>query len=231
LRLGPVLAALIAALGLALYLRDLVPAFRQGCRVRSHVGGGAPRGDEVARRVAAHAKRLGVPVPRTSLVADDEAVYLCCRGVSSPSIVVSSGALEALSTEELDAALAHEVGHLAERHLAFGWGLIAIRSLLFFNPVAQILGRSAVLEMERAADDISVDVTGRRASSSALVKLGVLADGDGAILPGGLRLHIVKGRLERLSERGGAPEPNAPDGLMLALAGAAAALLVFFVVA
>jgi len=231
-RLGPVLAWLVAALGLALYLRDIVPALRHGWRVRAQGVDGDPRRGEVAQRLAAHAARLGVAPPGTGLIPDDGMTYLYCRGFRSPSVVVSTGALVALSPDELDAALAHEVGHLSGRHLALGWGLIAVRSVLLFNPVAQILGRTAVLEMERAADDAAAAATGRPAAlASALEKLGVLSDDDGMNLPGGLRFDVVKWRLQRLSERGAAPGPEAPEGLMLTLAGAAVALLVFFVVA
>ncbi len=231
-RLGPVLASLVAALGLALYLRDLVPALRQGWRVRAPGVDGDPRREDVAQRLAAHAARFGVAPPETGLVPDDGLVYLCCRGFLSPSVVVSTGALAALSPDELDTALAHEVGHLSGRHLALGWGLIAVRSVLFFNPVAQVLGRTAVLEMERAADDAAAAATGQPAAlASALGKLSVLSDNDGMNLPGGLRFDVVKGRLLRLSESAAVPEPDAPEGLMLALAGAAVALLVFFVVA
>jgi Zn-dependent protease with chaperone function len=230
-RLGPFLAAFVAAAGVGLYLRDLVPALRQGWRVRAHGGDGDSRSDDIARRVAGHAARLGVAPPKARLVQDEDGAYLYCRGFLSPLILVSTGTLATLSPEELDAALAHEVGHVAGRHLALCWGLIAVRSILLFNPVAQILGRSAILEMEREADDASAGTTGSPgALASALAKLGVLAGDDGMILPGGLRFDILKGRLQRLSERVAVPGPDAPEGLMLALAGGAVALLVFFVV-
>ncbi len=231
-RLGPLLAALLAAAGLVLYLRDILPALRQRWHLRAQGAGDDPRGEEVARRSAAHAARLGVPAPPVALVPDEEAAYLYCRGVLSPQVWVSTGALASLSPDELDAALAHEAGHVAGRHVALGWGLIAVRTLLFVNPVAQVLGRSAVLEMERAADDAAVAATGRPgALAAALGKLGVMADDDGLNLPGGLRFDVVKGRLLRLMAREEAPAAEPSGGLMLALAGAAVSLLVFFVVA
>lgn len=231
-RLGPALAALVMAAGVGLYLRDLVPALRQGLRIGRLGSDGDGRGEEIRRRVGALAARLGVPAPEARLVSDEDAAYVYCRGFGSPLILVSTGTLSTLSPEELDAALAHEISHVAGRHLVLGWGLIAVRSLLVFNPVAQILGRSAVLEMERAADDASAAATGRPAAlASALAKLGVLSGDDGLIVPGGLRFHVLKGRLLRLSEGARAPGPAASDGLMLALAAGAAALLVFFVVA
>jgi Zn-dependent protease with chaperone function len=230
-RLGPTLAALVAASGVVLYLRDLVPALRQGWRVGRHGPDGDRRGEEIERRVAVQAARLGVAVPETRLVQDDEEAYLYCRGFQRPLILVSTGALATLTPEELDSALAHEIGHVAGRHLVLGWGLIALRSLLLFNPVAQILGRSAVLEMERAADDASSAATGRpEALASALSKLGVLSGDDGLAVPGGLRFHVLKGRLVRIAKGEPPVAPRASEGLMLALAAGAVALLVFFVV-
>jgi Zn-dependent protease with chaperone function len=231
-RLGPPLAALVAAVGVGLYLRDLVPALRQGWRVGRHGGDGGSRGEEIPRRVATLAARLGVTAPEARLVDDEEGAYVYCRGFRSPRVLVSTGALSTLSPEELDAALAHEIGHVAGRHLMFGWGLIVVRSLLLFNPVAQILGRSAVLEMERSADDAAVAATGgSEALASALAKLGALSGDDGLIVPGGLRFHVLKGRLVRMAEGESPAGPDAREGLMLALAAGAVALLVFFVVA
>ena len=231
-RLGPVLAVAIAGAGVALFLRDLVPALRQGWRLRAHGTEGDPRGRDVAERVASHAARFSVAAPATGLVPDDEAAYLYCRGFLRPAVDVSTGALAALSPEELDAALAHEVAHVAGRHLVLGWGLIGLRSLLFFNPVAQIVGRTAVLEMERSADAAAAAATGRPASvASALAKLGVMSDDDGFNLPGGLRFSVVKARLLRLGEVSDDAEPDGLDALRLTLAGVGIALLAFFVVA
>lgn len=231
-RAGPVLAVLLVLSGLVLFARDIVPALRQGWRVRAHGSDGGERGDEVAERVAAHAARLNVVPPGSGIVPDDESAYLYCRGFLRPSLAVSTGALAALQPDELDAALAHEVGHVAGRHLAFGWGLIALRSVLFWNPVAQVLGRTAVLEMEREADDAAVRATGRPAAvASALARLGVMTDDDGLNLPGGLRFDAVKARLGRLSGEEGESAPDGLEGLRLSLTGVGVALLVFFVVA
>ena len=229
--LGSTLAMVVTATGLALFLRDLVPALRQGFRVRAQHGGNDPRAREVGDRITAHAVRRAVTPPAAALVPDDQAAYLYCRGLANPVVAVSTGALATLSDEELDAALAHEVAHLAGRHLTLGWGLIVLRSLFFFNPVAQIVGRTAVLEMERAADDDAAATTGRPAAvASALAKLGVMADDDGLNLPGGLRFAAVKARLLRLAEREEGVEADGLDALRLSLAAIGIALLVFFVV-
>ncbi len=230
-RLGSLVAAAVAVAGVVLFLRDLVPALRQGVRVRGHGGERDSREREVAGRLAALAARRGVPPPPGALVRDDESAYLYCRGVVRPVVAVSTGALSTLNAGELEAALAHELSHVASGHLLLGWGLIALRSVFFFNPVTQIVGRAAVLEMERAADDEAASATGNRSAvASALAKLGVMCDDDGLNLPGGLRFAAVKARLLRLAE---GDEGSGGDGLgalRLSLAGVGIALLVFFVV-
>ncbi len=229
--LGSVVTVAVAAAGAVLFLRDLVPALRQGVRVRGHGEGNDPREREVVECIAAHAARRAVAPPAAALIPDDEAAYLYCRGLVRPVVAVSTGALAALSAEELDAALAHEVAHVASGHLVLGWGLIALRSLFFFNPLTQIVGRTAVLEMERAADDEAAAATGRpSAVASALAKLGVMAGDDGLDLPGGLRFSAVKARLLRLADRDEGGAADGLDALRLSLAGVGIALLVFFVV-
>ncbi|MFI5182497.1 MAG: M56 family metallopeptidase [Thermoanaerobaculia bacterium] len=230
-RLGSIVTAAVSVVGIALFLRDIVPALRQGVRLRGHGGGKDPREREVGERVAAYAAHRSAVPPATALVPDDEAAYLYCRGVVRPVVAVSTGALATLSADELDAALAHEVAHVASGHLVLGWSLIAFRSIFFFNPVTQIVGRTAVLEMERAADADAATATGRPAAvASALAKLGVMADDDGLNLPGGLRFAAVKARLLRLAEPGEGAGADGLDALRLSLAGVGIALLVFFVV-
>ncbi len=111
---------------------------------------------------------------------------------------MSEGAVRALTAGELDAALAHEVAHAAWGHVRLGWALMGARALVFWNPVAQVLGRTAVLELERAADDAAIAATGRAEElASALAKLaGVTLGKD---LPGTARRTPAHGRLGRLS--------------------------------
>jgi Zn-dependent protease with chaperone function len=105
---------------------------------------------------------------------------------------------------------------------------MAARALVLWNPVAQVLGRTAVLELERAADDAAIAATGRPEElASALAKLaGVTLGKD---LPGTARRTAAHGRLRRLS---GGPADALPSlrNLRVSLAGAAIALTAFFVV-
>jgi Zn-dependent protease with chaperone function len=221
-----VLIVVVAALaGIGLFLRDFLPLL-----ARPETAGPPASPDAVRlvrERVATFAAFFGTAPPEV-VVTSDEEPFLLCRGAKRPAVVVSEGAVRSLSADELDAALAHEVAHAAWGHVRLGWALIGARALVIWNPVAQVLGRTAVLELERAADDAAVAATGRpEALASALAKLaGVSPRKD---LPGTARRTPAHGRLGRLS---GEPPVAAPSlrGLRVSLAGAAIALTAFFVV-
>jgi Zn-dependent protease with chaperone function len=154
----PTLLALLALAGTLLFLRDLVPflvdASRWRSRVRSVEDGGAITG-----AVKRAATRLGIVPPRVLLFASEHPVLLC-RGLVHPRIVASTGILVALTPDELEAAVAHEVAHAAHRDPLLGWGLMLVRGLGFFNPAVQLLARAAVHETEQRADRAAVGVLG-----------------------------------------------------------------------
>ncbi|HSB36726.1 MAG TPA: M56 family metallopeptidase [Thermoanaerobaculia bacterium] len=220
------LAVGVAALaGLALFLRDFLPLLAR--RADAGVAAASPGAERlVGARVAAHAARFGFATPDVVVTGEDDP-HLHCRGLRQPTVVVSEGALRMLSPGELDAALAHEVAHAAWQHVLLGWVLMAARALVVWNPVAQVLGRTAVLELERAADDAAIGATGRPEDlATALAKLeGVTLSRD---LPGTTRPAAAHGRLSRLS--GELPAASPLRGLRVSLVGAAIAALVFFVV-
>jgi hypothetical protein len=196
-RLGPALAAVLALAGVALYLRDLVPALLQGLRMGRHVPDADPRDEEIGRRVAAHAAHLDVNAPEARLVQDEEG----CTSLPRRPLRRFSSRRGGLATASPEGWMPLSPGRSWRGDISSSLSS-SPRSLLLFNPVAQIVGRSAVLEMERAADDASAAATGRPAAlASALAKLGVLAGDDGPAVPGGFRFDVLKGRLVRLSEK------------------------------
>jgi Zn-dependent protease with chaperone function len=203
---------LMAALGVALFLLDLVPLVRGSRRARAPE---APPAPELAREVAELARVAGAaPPPLRVLEADLPALY--CAGVRWPSVVVSRGALGLLDPGERRAALAHELVHLARRDPLVSWLLMAARAVLLFNPVAQVLARAMARESERRADDRGAEISGDRlALASALVRLHRASGGAGRLptLPFGAALREplrrarsrdVEVRCRRLLD-GGAP--------------------------
>ncbi|HYG70350.1 MAG TPA: M56 family metallopeptidase [Anaeromyxobacteraceae bacterium] len=233
-------AAVLAAAGLTLLLLDLVPLLRR----RRLLPPAAPidaadpvLGAPLARVAAA----LRVPAPPIVRL-DDGAPVLFCTGVRRPALVISRGALALLDRDELPAALAHEVAHLAARDPATSWALMGARMLQAVNPAYQVLARAVARDLEWRADERAAAACGDRlALASGLLKLhratsGVPTDVRRS-LPfapaltepvARLRDHDVEVRCRRLLDP---PPPPLPFGAWrVALAGASLTALLFFVV-
>ncbi|SFC45153.1 heat shock protein HtpX [Halobiforma haloterrestris] len=77
--------------------------------------------DDGPRNVAARVRRLAaqadVPIPSVAVADREEPGCLTVGPQRSPTIVVTMGLLETLDDRELDAALAHEIAHVANRDL------------------------------------------------------------------------------------------------------------------
>jgi Zn-dependent protease with chaperone function len=176
--LFPVFIVLMAALGLALFLLDLVPLLRGSRRLSAPEA--LPPSD-LAAEVTELARSAGAPPPPLRLLElDFPALY--CAGVRRPAVVVSRGALRMLDPAERRAALAHEIMHLAQRDPLVSWLLMAVRAILLFNPVAQVLARTMAREAERRADDRGAEISGDRlALASALVRLYRASGGAGRL--------------------------------------------------
>ncbi|HEX7596815.1 MAG TPA: M56 family metallopeptidase, partial [Polyangia bacterium] len=145
---GWVLATL-AGLGTLLFLRDLIPFLWDAFRWR-RLAEKAVQGPEWQAARAA-AQRLGVKAPMVVVVESGQPILLC-RGPLRPRIVASANLRQRLAPDELEAAVIHEVSHAARRDPFFGWALMVVRGLCFFNPAVQLLARAAVHELEYRAD-------------------------------------------------------------------------------
>jgi len=220
-----------AALGVALFLMDLVPLLSGR---RRPLPPAAPAPAEL-RAALADAGGEG----RAALhFLEARACALFCAGALRPVLVVSRGALELLDPEELRAALAHELAHVARRDPAVSWLLMGARAVLFFNPVAQVVARALARDAEWRADGHAGD---RLALASALVKLHragqVRPPPARRTLPFAaalaeplrrVRSHDVEARCRRLLEPAAPPRLAFP-ALRVALASASLGALAFLV--
>lgn len=133
------------------------------------VQGEAPAGviDQV-RRLAAE---IGVKAPGVCMLPVARPVA-CLAGVRRPDIFLSVGMLEALTPEELESLVAHELAH--ERHLdnLLAWlDAILLRAFAFLPPLHRAW-RESLAEREEAADVIAATATGQpRVLAEALVKV------------------------------------------------------------
>jgi Zn-dependent protease with chaperone function len=126
---------------------------------------------EQLQRTLRRLKARGLRLCPVLAVAQPEAVASAV-GVRQPKIVLSTGLLDLLDEEELEAVLAHEMAHVDRRDNHFGWLLFALRLGSFYNPVALFVFHQISHDVERICDSDAADMTGRPlALGSALIKV------------------------------------------------------------
>jgi len=173
--------ALFAGLGTLLFLMDLVPLLRGRRRPRPVPADPDPESAASLAELPALARALGVAAPPVVFLARDQPV-LFCTGVRRHAIVVSRGAIRLLDREELRAALAHELAHLARHDPGVSWGVMAARALMFFNPAFQVLSRALARDAEWLADDRAAEAcSDPLALASGLLKLHRATAGVAAV--------------------------------------------------
>lgn len=158
-RFHPALAAIMAAAGAALFLRDLLPFSRDLARPGTGKRTIMPAPPMVIDAIQRSARAFGVPAPKVVLRSAAQRI-LVCRGLLHPHIVISTGLVQWLSVPELEAALAHEMVHVVRRDPALGWIMMLVRTLFFFNPAVQLVARAIVQEIEGRADEAAADRLG-----------------------------------------------------------------------
>jgi len=143
------------------------------------------------------------------LEQDRPAVYCLPGSRRRQRIVVTTGALRALSGEDLDAVLAHERAHLhMGHHRLLARSAVLMRSLPV--PLFRHACREIAILAEMAADDAAARAHGRPALAAALLRLARAGTPDATLAAG--EYDSVR-RLQRLL----APPP--PLGLPWRLAG------------
>ena len=80
-------------------------------------------------------------------------------GLRQPLIVLPVDAIESLAPADLDAALAHEIGHHARRDLLWIAAVRALAAIAWFNPLAHLIARAIIASREDGSDDWAVTRT------------------------------------------------------------------------
>lgn len=119
--------------------------------------------DEVARAA-------GTPRPLLYVIEDSHP-FVHTTGLLQPRILISSSLIEALTPEQLRAALGHEVAHILIRSNLTTILIFLLRIIMFFNPISLMVFRRIVQDDEHVCDDITVSITRNpEALASALGK-------------------------------------------------------------
>jgi bla regulator protein blaR1 len=98
-----------------------------------------------------------------------------CVAGRCPTVVVTTGAVEALAPAQLDAVLAHERAHLAGRHHALKAAARIGRQVLPFLPLLRDAEAQVTRLAELHADDSAARIADRRQLATALVVLATPA--------------------------------------------------------
>ena len=183
----------------------------------------------------------GLPIPTVLLSAKDTPVI---HTMGRQALVLSTTTINMLDSEELEVVIAHELAHLTRQAHRVSQAALALRFLMFYNPVALLVSRRIINDNEKNCDDIAVHITGRQlALASGLLKVfhqidASLVDTSSSrsrILPRINALedrayrYLIKERVERLVHPDKASDLPYQSFRVLLTAGLLAALL-FFVV-
>jgi Zn-dependent protease with chaperone function len=134
-----------------------------------------PVGGEVQAIADRLARELGAPHTRVRVRVCDQPLALT-YGFWRPTVLISMWMLDRLDRSELEAMLAHELGHVARQDFQVLWVAMVLRDAFFYLPTSRAAYRELHTEKEFACDDLAVGVTGQPLGlASALAKVWVHA--------------------------------------------------------
>ena len=162
---------------------------------------GMPAGPGLQAMADRLSTRLGVPCPRVLVCAYDRPLALT-YGLWQPTVLLSAWILQHLDPRELEAVVAHEIGHVARRDYLVGWLATVLRDAFCYLPTSWAAYRQLQREKELACDELAVGATQQPlALASALAKVwqhaltGPRAGMAQALVGGG---DAIEDRIKRL---------------------------------
>jgi Zn-dependent protease with chaperone function len=120
--------------------------------------------------IAEASRLLSIKIPDVVLIDDDEPLLFSSTG-KDPVIFTSTALSRALTREQMQAALAHEIAHIARSRRPLLIAVFILRIILFFNPVVLVKFRMAVKDEEKICDDIAVSLTQNPEALAEALKL------------------------------------------------------------
>jgi beta-lactamase regulating signal transducer with metallopeptidase domain len=119
--------------------------------------------------LAEASRALSISVPDIVLLDDDDPLLFSSTG-KDPVIFTSTGLSRALTAEQMQGALAHEIAHIARSRRPLLITVFILRIIMFFNPVVLVKFRRAVKDEEKICDDIAVSLTHNPAALAEALK-------------------------------------------------------------
>ncbi len=112
---------------------------------------------------------ISATLPDVFIIAVEELVLFSnTRG--KPAIYLSAGLANQLTPEQIQAAVAHEIAHIARSKFSVLLAGFMLRTLMFFNPVVLVEFRRAIRNEEKICDDIAVSITGKPSALAETLK-------------------------------------------------------------
>lgn len=179
---------------------------------------GPPQDDALIARVARLARRLKVSRPvrvLESLLVRVPTVV----GWLRPAILLPVGLVSGLSTSQVEAVLAHELGHIRRHDYLVNLIQSAIETLLFYHPATWWVSRRVRAEREDCCDDIALAAGADRLDYAEMLLALVGATPAGGLGMAG-RPSQLRRRVQRLLARSAGPARTVrtwPIALLLAI--------------
>lgn len=152
---------------LIFFLQEMIPIIRHS--IESKKSGPEferPDSDSIVSRILAS---LPGEKPDIFILDDDDLLLFSTTG-KNQAIYLSQGLLDILDPEQIEAALAHEIAHIARNKRPLLIAVFFLRVLMFFNPVVLLEFRKIVQEEEKICDDIAVALTNKPHALSETLK-------------------------------------------------------------
>ncbi len=169
--------------------------------------------EDLARKVSKALEGLPFDEELVEIISDEDLALFSDTGLN-PRIYVSTGLIKSFSTDHLQAAFAHEIGHIRRTRKPVLIFAYILRVLMFYNPVAMFEFRKLAQEEEKVCDDIAVALTGKPEALSEAVDMfrPALEDVNPGTGPGGAggiasaiehysHDALLKSRIQRIGER------------------------------
>jgi Zn-dependent protease with chaperone function len=167
-----VFAFMLAITSVIFIIQELVPIFSHILEQMHAPDQSVP--DEVettlSRKVSKALKGLPLDENFVQIIDDEDLTLFSSTGLK-PMIFVSTGLIEAFSTDHLHVAFAHEIAHIQRSKKPILIFAYILRMIVFFNPIAMIEFRRLAHEEEKVCDDIAIALTGKPEKLSEAIEM------------------------------------------------------------